>query len=127
MSVNLLAVLLAALSRFALGALWYGPLFVKPWMKEIGKNSMGDASDLPKLLVANFVISLASAYVLAMFIREIAFSGKVTASLAIGLILVGGSIAVNYMFAGRSMKLFLIDAGYHAAAFTLMGVIIGLM
>jgi hypothetical protein len=29
--INLLAVVLGALAFFAIGALWYGPLFGKPW------------------------------------------------------------------------------------------------
>ena len=35
MSVNYLAVLVAAALEIGLGALWYGPLFGKPWMAAI--------------------------------------------------------------------------------------------
>ena len=31
-SINTLAALVAALSGFVIGAIWYGPLFSKPWM-----------------------------------------------------------------------------------------------
>ena len=36
-AVNLLAVILAALSGFLVGGLWYSPIpFAKPWMTELG-------------------------------------------------------------------------------------------
>lgn len=36
-NLNLLAIIVAAASAFALGALWYSPLmFVEKWMKESG-------------------------------------------------------------------------------------------
>ena len=37
-SINYFAVLVAALSAFPIGGLWYSLLFAKPWMKEIGFN-----------------------------------------------------------------------------------------
>ena len=35
-SINYLAVLVAALSAFIIGGLWYSVLFAKPWMVENG-------------------------------------------------------------------------------------------
>lgn len=128
MSVSLIAVLVATIVRFILGAFWYGPLFGKPWMKEIGADPHGSQQGLAKLLVAMFVISLISSYVLGMFLgTALPFMGDVLASLSVGLVWVSGSIAMNYMFAKRSMKLFLIDAGFHTVAFGLMGVVFGML
>ncbi len=128
MTVNILAVLLATVVRFILGALWYGPLFSKAWMNEINADMHGEKTGLAKLLMAMFVISLVSSYVLGMFLGDaLPLVGDVLASLSVGLVWVGGSIAMNYMFAKRSMKLFLIDAGFHTVAFTLMGVVFGLL
>ncbi len=36
------------------------------------------------------------------------------------------SFAINYSFAGRSLKLWLIDGGYHTLQFVLYGIILGL-
>jgi predicted membrane protein len=128
MNVNLLAVLIATIVRFILGALWYGPLFVKPWMKEIGKTDMkGDTSNLGKLLGITFVISLVSSYVLALFLGHMDLMSDILASLSVGVVWIGGAIWMNYAYAGRSNKLFLIDAGYHVVGFLLMGIVIGLM
>jgi hypothetical protein len=35
------------------------------------------------------------------------------------------SFAINYSFAGRSLKLWLIDGGYHTLQFALYGLILG--
>jgi hypothetical protein len=44
-----------------------------------------------------------------------------------GLAIAGGSLGLNYAFAGRGLSLWLIDAGFHVLRFTVFGVIIGLM
>ena len=43
-----------------------------------------------------------------------------------GLAYVAMSFGINYAFAGRSFKLWLIDGGYHTLQFTLYGLILGL-
>ena len=35
-SINTLAVLVAAMTGFVIGGLWYGPIFRTPWMKYSG-------------------------------------------------------------------------------------------
>jgi CRISPR/Cas system-associated protein endoribonuclease Cas2 len=50
----------------------------------------------------------------------------VHAGLMIGFFWVATSFAINYSFAQRSLKLWLIDAGYHLLQFALYGVILGL-
>ena len=48
------------------------------------------------------------------------------AGFATGLAFVATSFAINYAFAGRSRKLWLIDGGFHTLQFTLYGLILGL-
>ena len=35
-TINHLAVITAAICSFVLGGIWYGPLFGRAWMKEVG-------------------------------------------------------------------------------------------
>jgi hypothetical protein len=44
----------------------------------------------------------------------------------VGLAIVAMSFAINYTFAQRSLKLWLIDGGYHTLQFALYGLILGL-
>ena len=43
----------------------------------------------------------------------------------IGLGFIATSIGVNYLFARKSLKLFLIDAGYWTVVYTAMGAVFG--
>ncbi len=127
--VNFLAVLVAAVSAFLLGGLWYSPaLFGKIWEREAGVSP-----DQPKkthgaiVFVVSFIFSLIAAAVFALFLgRNPPLGTAVRDGLAIGACWVATSFGINYQFANRTFKLFLIDAGYHVAQFTLYGVILGL-
>ncbi len=44
----------------------------------------------------------------------------------VGFGFVAASFGINYQFAQRSFKLWLIDGGYHTVQFLLFGVILGL-
>ena len=44
----------------------------------------------------------------------------------VGFNFVGASFGINYQFAARSFKLWMIDAGYHTTQFMLFGLILGL-
>ncbi|MEP7367863.1 MAG: DUF1761 domain-containing protein, partial [Acidobacteriota bacterium] len=49
----------------------------------------------------------------------------ITAGALAGIGWVAMAMGVTYLFEARSMRLFLIDAGYHVFAFMLMGAILG--
>lgn len=127
--VNILAVLLAAVSAFLLGGLWYSPiLFLRIWARESGISL-----DQPKkthgaiVFAVSFLFSLIAATVFALFLgRNPPLNTAIRDGLAIGSCWVATSFGINYQFASRTFKLFLIDAGYHVAQFTLYGVILGL-
>ena len=72
--VNLLAVLVAAISTMVVGFLWYSPLlFAKPWMREMGYDPQDKArvQEMQKsagpAYLGSFLASLVSAFVLALF------------------------------------------------------------
>ena len=67
--VNYLGVLLAALSAFLLGGLWYSPLFAKSWMRLTGQSEEKLKSGNPAIVFGGaFLLNLIAAYVLAMFV-----------------------------------------------------------
>lgn len=131
MEINFLAAILAALSAFFLGYLWYTVIFAKTWQKLIGMK--GDGKDvktpnLAKLLIGSFILELIMAFNLAAFIgRDADWVFGLSAGLAAGLGWVALAFGVNYMFEGKSFKLWLINAGYNTVVFAVMGAIIGAM
>ena len=131
MAINFLAVALAALSAFFLGFLWYTVIFAKPWRKEIGLKTEGKdvkTPNLGRLLIGSLILEIIMAFNLAAFIGPGAdWMFGLGAGLAAGLGWVALAFGVNYMFEGKSFKLWLINASYNTVVFAVMGLIIGAM
>lgn len=125
--INWLAVIVAAVATFALGALWYGPLLGKPWMREAGVTEEKVAgANMGRTFGVAFVLQLLTAFALALFIGANAgLSFGLFAGFMAGTLFVGTAFGVVYLFEQRSFALWGIDAGYMILAFTLMGAILG--
>ncbi|HEY5807789.1 MAG TPA: DUF1761 domain-containing protein [Povalibacter sp.] len=126
--VNLLAVLVAALSSFLLGGLWYSPvLFGDAWKREAGDTRKPGEGHPAKVfgLSFGFAVVAALAYSLVIPAPSSALHA-VGQGLIIGAGIVATSFGINYQFANRSFTLLLIDGGYHAIQFAIYGVILGL-
>ena len=131
MEINFLAVLLAALTAFFLGYLWYSVIFAKTWQRLIGMKTHDGKVQTPnlgRLLIGSFILELFMAFNLAAFIgpKADAMFG-LAAGLAAGLGWIALAFGVNYMFEGKSFKLWCINAGYNIVVFAVMGLIIGAM
>lgn len=127
--VKPLAVLAAALSGFAVGGIWYGPLFGKSWMVASGLTmddiKRGSAARIyGTAFVANFIGAWVLAAVLGTDATPIdgAFVGGV-----IGLAWVATALATIYAFERRGPLLLMINAGYQVVALAVTGAIIGLL
>jgi hypothetical protein len=128
--VSLPATLVATVLSFALGGLWYGPLFGKAWMEENGFTAESLTKDFNplKLYGTTFVLSALASYVFGMFLGpdpDLAFA--VGAGLAAGVFWVAGSFATSYLFEGKTLRHFLINGGYHVVQFGLIGLAFGLL
>jgi Protein of unknown function (DUF1761) len=125
--INWLAVLAAAVSAFLLGGLWYSKvMFLNPWLRESGTPEQGGHPG--KVFGTSFVFALVAAFFFAAMLGRDAdmTKGAVTGAI-VGGAFVGASFGINYAFAQRSAKMWLIDGGYHTLQFILYGIIIGAM
>src|SRR5882757_7028720 len=124
-AVNWFAVIIAALSTFLIGGLWYSPaVFGNAWMKENGFTEEGmKGGNMVKIFGLAFVLGLIAAINLAMFMgpEDKPEMGAFWGFLA-GFGWVATFIGTHYLFERRSFKLFLINSGYSIVALTLMGV-----
>ena len=124
--VNYLAVIAAAASSFLLGGLWYGPLFKLAWCREAGIDPASKPAHPGVVFAAAFVFSVLAAYVFAIVVAPMhSVVAAMQTGVIIGVCWVATSFGINYLFARRSLKLWLIDAGYHTLQFTLYGLILG--
>lgn len=126
--INWLSVIVAALAAFAVGGLWYSPvLFSNAWVKELKINEEElKKANMPLIFGTTFALNIISALVLDMFIGQ---NASLLSGLGYGLIVavawVSTSLGINYLFARKTLKLFLIDAGYFLVFFPIMGAILG--
>jgi len=133
MDINFLAVALAALSAFFLGYLWYTVIFAKSWKQLIGVKieakgvgSTAETPNLGRLLIGSLILEIIMAFVLAIFISiDATWLTGLGTGFVVGLGFVGLAFGVNYMYEGKSVKLWAINAGYNTVLFSLMGLIIG--
>lgn len=125
-SINYLAVAVASLVSFAVGAVWYGPLFSKPWMAMTGVTEEQAAeANMVKTFGLTFVMMVIMAVFLAAMIGgEGLVRGAIT-GLMLAVVFTGFSMAINDLFEMRPFKLTMINAGYNIVVYTLMGTIIG--
>ncbi|MBI2792949.1 MAG: DUF1761 domain-containing protein [Gammaproteobacteria bacterium] len=127
--INLWAVLTAALSAFLLGGVWYSKvLFGNIWARENGMQiNNKDKGHRAYVFIFSFILSFIAAFALALLLRrKPGFYMAFHTGILTGVCWVSTSFGINYLFANRSLKLFLIDAGYHTCQFTLYGLILGL-
>lgn len=124
-SINLVAVVLGAVAFFAVGAIWYGPMFSKTWLAETGlSEAQIKASHMPKLLALTFVLELIVAFVYghaASFTSSAYY--KLMIAIGFGAFVMTPAIGINYLFQRRSLKLFLIDAGHFIVGTAAMGAV----
>ena len=129
--INYLAVVLAALSAFVLGGLWYSPLlFAKPWVRLNGfdEEELKKNANMAMIFGGAFLCNLICAFVFAMFTRGVTDIGDgASFGFATGLGIVGFSFGLNYLFERRPFALWLINAGYFTLQFTIFGVILAAM
>ncbi|MEO8261503.1 MAG: DUF1761 domain-containing protein [Pseudolysinimonas sp.] len=127
LSINWLAVLLAAISAFVIGGLWYSLLFAKPWQRAAGVTDEQLKTGMVRIFVGSFLLAVVMAASLAAFIGAGGAAFGLFAGLAAGLTWVAAAFGINYLFERRSIRLFLINASYNVVSFTVMGLIIGAM
>ena len=124
----LTVVVVSAVSQCFLGALWYGVIFKKSWMKLLG---FGEGQK-PKYQAFGVVASFIACFVLSFVLVHImGWSGSITAmgGASIGIMCWFGFMApplfTQHIFENRRANLFAIKACYWLLAMALGGAIIG--
>lgn len=123
-------VILAAIVPFVIGFFWYGPLFGKRWMKEVGLSKRDiNRSSMPKIFGISFLsMVLASVFIggiITTLSRDFTILEATETGALLGLTLAATALAASYQFAERSLKLLLIDVGYIVLSYTLIGLVFG--
>ena len=126
--VNWWAILVCIFLNMAIGALWYGPLFGKQWMAELGFTDDDIASGNPgKAYAMAFLNSFLMAFVMANVLSWATVS-HVGNGVFVGLVMwlgfTGFSFGVNHAFENRSTKVWLINSGMYLIGLLVMGAVL---
>jgi len=127
MQVNPLVPIAVAVMVMAVGMVWYSlQVFGKKWMSDVGLS----LEVMNKAPVASYVVSIVASLVLGVFMDYFAtrlnlhtWQGGLVLGAKMWLAFVATSMAMNYVFARRPRRLFLIDIGYQLVIFVLAGLI----
>ena len=128
-AVNYLAVFVAAVSMFLIGAVWYSKfIFGKAWMRannfteeETSNNNVGKTFGLA--FIFSFIMALNLAFFLADESTTLTWGIIAGALAGIGWVALG--FALIALFERKSWKYILINGGYLIISFIAMGAILG--
>jgi len=127
--INWLAVLVAALAFFFLGAIWYSALFRNAWIKAAGvsMNDPNARKGFARIMITSFITILITSIGLALFINRIGSGGWITGlkvGLIAGLCFCAMAISNSYLFEKRPMALMMINSFYNIVGCVIAGIII---
>lgn len=139
-SINWVAVLVAGISAFVVGGIWYSPgLFGKAWMKDnkFTAEQIKNGGGKGKIFGWTFIFSLLMAANLGMFLadspQECTGNCAMKTDLSWGAIagFLAGiwtfcAIAIHSLFEQKPWRLIMINGGYSLVSLVLMGAIIGI-
>ncbi|MBE0371033.1 MULTISPECIES: DUF1761 domain-containing protein [Pseudoalteromonas] len=129
LELNYWAVLLAALSTFMLGGIWYSSwLFGQMWMEGCGLTELDLKNSDPKLIYGvAMCLSLVVSFSMALLLgKDPTFWSAVVFGLLTGLGFVTAAFGISYIFEQRPLKLLLVNGGFHTVQFILNAVVLSL-
>lgn len=119
-------VLAGAAAFFAVGALWYGLLFSKPWQRAEGlSNTQLREGNMAVIFGLTLAFEMLIAMVLWHLLARTDPAPHVVMMMAVGFA-VGvmiPAIGINYLYLRKPLALFLIDAGHFLFGMAAMGAV----
>ena len=129
--LNWLAIVLATVVFFAVGAVWYSALFARAWQREVGLTTEQLTGGRNMLLIMGTCLLLEFVVVLMLghlFARiQPGDHAKMMMASGFGLAIMAPAIGINYLYQRKSLKLFLIDAGHFVVGMTAVGLVFVLL
>ena len=125
--MNWLAVVVATLAFFAVGAIWYTALFGRIWQREVGLSEEQLAGGRNMMLVMGtcfvleFIVCLTVGHMFDFLEPSDRAKMMITLGLALGVM--APAVGINYLYQRKSLTLFLVDAGHFLAGMAAVGAV----
>lgn len=133
MNINFIAVLASTVAMMVLGFLWYGPIFGKLWMREVGMTKADAEAAKKKGMTKSYVLMAVSAFVMSYVFSVVLAQFNTT---DVGMALQGafwtwlGFIATvmlgKVLWENKSWTLYALDSGYYLVGLGIIGIILTL-
>jgi Protein of unknown function (DUF1761) len=130
--LNWLAILVAAIAFFAVGAIWYSFLFRNSWIRLTGVK-MDDTNakkGMAGIMVTSFLLILICTIGLALFISKvnapISWMSGAKVGLVAGVCFCATAICNSYLYEKRPLGLHLINSGYNVVGCIIAGIILAI-
>jgi hypothetical protein len=120
------SVLAGTAAFFAVGALWYGVIFAKPWQRAAGlSNTQLKSGNMAVIFALTFAFEMLIAMVLWHLVARTDPPQFVVMMMAIGFAIgvMIPAIGINYLHLRKPLALFLIDAGHFIVGMAAMGAV----
>ena len=131
-NINFLALIVAAVASFGLGAVWYSPLlFSKAWQKAVGlSDETLQKANMAVVFGSSFVLIFLMDFGLAVILqghatRDISALSGMLYGLLIGLFFIATSYGINMIYQRKSFTLWAIDSAYQVLYLGMTGAILG--
>ena len=128
--MNWLAVLVATITYFMLGAIWYSKaLFGAKWAAAVGMN-MNDPDKnkgMAKMMIGTFVLILITCIGLALLVARMDLSvlpSGFKLGLITGICFATTAVSISFIYESRPTILYFIDCGYHLAGHLIAAIIL---
>ena len=128
--INWLAVLVAGIAYFLLGALWYSLLFKNKWLEytKINPNDPEAKKGAGMAFGGSLIMMILTAIGLAIIVNRLELTACWMSGLKLGAItglLFGATaISISYLYEKRPLGLYLINCGYTVAGNIIAAIII---
>ncbi len=124
-----LAILVAGIAYFALGAIWYSFLFKSAWIKASGVN-VNDPNmkkGVAQIMLTSLVLMIVASLGIALFLSKTGTGYWMTGAkvgLVAGVCFSATGICISYLYEKRPFMLHLINAGYNIVGCIVAGIIL---
>lgn len=129
-NLNWLAIALATVAYFMLGALWYSGLFFgKKWAALVGIDMSANDSKkgLGKMMAGSLMLTLITVIALAVLIQKLELTFIISAvklALLTGICFATTAVSISFIYESRPCGLYFIDCGYHLAGHVVASIVL---
>jgi hypothetical protein len=126
--INWIGAIVAGVLGFFPGAVWYSPvMFLKAWQADMGISGHTGGPSMAVRLVSGAACSIVSALAFAWLVGpDPALDVALLAGAIVAVAIITPSFGIQYLFETRTVRVTLINGGFHLVQFLIFGLVLSL-